>query len=446
MKRIALMGLGMMVIGLASFVSAADAEVREMAVRQRWPWSPKVDIHYVLACDATQRVDITVEGFNNGAPIGLLPETSLSGDMYDVSYGERHIVWDPTQTVYSNTPLPNFSVALGIVPAKTYMIVDLGKTAGQEGQITYRTEADIWYDITNRVEHMTTNLVLRRISAGTYTMGSPGTEIKEGVPETQHAVTLTRPFYIGVFEFTKAQYRQVVPSYTGMFTVEGDTRPAERVSYDALRGTALGRSWPTNSEVDSSSFIGTLRLRTGLTGLDLPTEAQWEYASRAGTGTALNNGMNITNITADANLARLGRYMYNGGYCTSNRLDNGAVVYYGPPSTVGVTNGTARVGSCLPNGWGLYDMHGNVSEWCLDHYTNTLGTASVQDPRGPPTWQPYNNYRYPRIRRGGSYADRAGICRSAYRCTTDLQYVQAHDVASFIGFRLVVPVPVTQAQ
>jgi len=438
------MGVGMMMAGLASFASAADAEVREVAVRQRWPWSQKVDIHFVIACDATQRVDVAVEGFNNGASIGSLSETALSGDVFSVSYGEHHIVWDPTQTAYSNTPLPNFSVALSLVPEKAYMIIDLSKTAGQEGQITYRTDTGVWYDITNRVEHMTTNLVLRRIEAGTYTMGSPAAEIKEGMAETQHAVTLTQPFYIGVFEFTQAQCKRIMPSYVGGFTVEGATRPAEKISYDTLRGTVLGRGWPTNHDVDASSFIGLLRTKTGLKGLDLPTEAQWEYACRAGTGTGLNNGTDITNSTADAKLAQLGRYRCNGGDLSSNRLDTGAVVYFEPPTTVGVTSGTARVGSYLPNGWGLYDMHGNVTEWCLDFYTNNLGSAAVKDPRGPAIWQTYGALTYIRIRRGGCFETTAVKCRSAYRCDNSVSWMQDHDAPLYTGFRVVVPLPLEQ--
>jgi len=446
MKRNAFVVLGMMLAGAASSVSAADVEVREVAVRQRWPWSPKVDIHYVLACDATQRVDVAVEGFNNGVSLGPLPAASLSGDVYSVSYGEHHIVWDPAQTAYSNTPLPDFSVELSFLPTKNYMIIDLSKSAGQEGQITYRTDEGVWYDITNRVEHMTTNLVFRRVEAGTYIMGAPGTEIKDGMPQTQHAVTLTQPFYIGVFEFTQAQYKQTMPSYNGSgFTVDGTTRPAEKVSYDALRGTTLGRSWPTNHDVDASSFIGQLRTKTGLKGLDLPTEAQWEYACRAGTGTGLNNGTDITNSLADANLARLGRYKYNGGCLTSNRLDNGSIVYYEPPVTVGVTSGTARVGSYLPNAWGLYDMHGNVTEWCLDFYTNNLGAAAVIDPRGPAIWEPIlPSLKYIRIRRGGAYLSTAVQCRSAYRCDVSASYMQAHDAPLYTGFRVVVPLPLEQ--
>ncbi|MDD4019197.1 MAG: formylglycine-generating enzyme family protein [Kiritimatiellae bacterium] len=443
MKRIVLTGLGMMMMGWALFVSAADEEVREVAVRQRWPWSPKVDIHYVVACDPTQRVDVAVEGFNNGASLGRLPEASLSGDVYGVSYGEHHIVWDPAQTAYSNTPLTGFSVALSLVPAKTYMIIDLSKSAGQEGQITYRTDG-VWYDITNRVEHMTTNLVLRRIEPDTYIMGAPGAEIKDGMPQTQHAVTLTQPFYIGVFEFTQAQCKQIMPSYTGGFTVDGATRPAEKISYNTLRGTVAGASWPTNHDVDATSFIGLLRTKTGLKGLDLPTEAQWEYACRAGTGTGLNNGTDITNSLADGNLALLGRYKYNGGCLSSNRLDTGAVVYYEPPVTVGVTGGTARVGSYLPNAWGLYDMHGNVTEWCLDFYTNNLGAAAVIDPRGPAIWEPFLALKYLRMRRGGAYLSTAVQCRSAYRCDASASYMQAHDAPLYTGFRVVVPLPLEQ--
>jgi len=87
-----------------------------------------------------------------------------------------------------------------------------------------------------------------------------------------------------------------------------------------------------------------------------------------------------------------------------------------------------------------------VTEWCLDFYTNNLGSASVKDPRGPLTWEPWNNYQYVRMRRGGAFDSGSVYCRSAYRCESYLPYMQAANGTAFTGFRVALPVPVVQAQ
>jgi formylglycine-generating enzyme required for sulfatase activity len=136
--------------------------------------------------------------------------------------------------------------------------------------------------------------------------------------------------------------------------------------------------------------MGKLRAKTGLTTMDLPTESQWEYACRAGTTTALNSGKNLTATGNCSNMAEVGRYEFNGGSGSTKNGDTSVA--------------TAKVGSYLPNAWGLYDMHGNVREWCLDWYGTYPG--SVQDPLGAASGAV-------RVARGGSWYNDAGDCRSA---------------------------------
>ncbi len=249
----------------------------------------------------------------------------------------------------------------------------------------------------------TTELWLRKIPKGTFIMGSPEDEVgRVATRETQHQVTLTEDYYIGVFECTQRQWELVMGDNPSYFINPEyyATRPVERVSYNMIRGTSAmaGAGWPTYGHaVDTTSFMGKLQAKTGLT-FDLPTEAQWEYACRAGTTTALNSGKNLThpdNGEIDDAMNEVGRYKAN---CDDSELS--------PNNTT--ANGTAKVGSYLPNAWGLYDMHGNLREWCLDWYQTDQGTSATMDPIGADT----GTYR---VSRGGYWRYGAGVCRSAQR-------------------------------
>jgi formylglycine-generating enzyme required for sulfatase activity len=268
-----------------------------------------------------------------------------------------------------------------VVNNNLYYVIDLsGGTSAASYPITTLSAppGGVWSD-----EYKTTKLVLRRIEAGSFRM------------KGSYDVTLTQPFYIGVFEVTQKQYELVTgnnPSY-----YKGDTRPVEYVSWNTIRGNSDSYNWPNVKTVDPNSFVGLLRLKTGLP-FDLPTEAQWEYACRAGTTSSYNNGGNT-----EADLKTLGRYSGNqndgrGGYSQHT-----------------------KVGSYAPNAWGLYDMHGNVNEWCLDWYgslsngTDSLGPVSGSD----------------RVLRGRSWLNYASYCSSSIRGS---YYPSFNDI--FNGFRL----------
>ena len=238
----------------------------------------------------------------------------------------------------------------------------------------------------------TTELWLRWIPKGTFIMGSPAGELGRYGDETQHEVTLTQDYYIGVFECTQKQWELVMGSNPSDY--KGDCRPVDSVSYNMIRGTGAqaGSGWPMYGHaVDATSFMGRLQEKTGLM-FDLPTEAQWEYACRAGTTTPFNSGNNLTSISLyNAIMDEFGRYYGN--------QSDGKGDY---------TSGHAKVGSYLANDWGLYDMHGNVYEWCLDWFDLNNETAAKTDPVGSTT----GSYR---MIRGGSWGDDATYCRSAYR-------------------------------
>jgi len=353
---------------LAVNAVAAEPTISNVNVHQRWPWSRLVDIDYVLTCDDSNRVDVTVTAHNSATPL-TLPKASLSGDVDSVAPGTRRIVWDPSKTAYTNELLTQFRVDLAPALAPAYMIVNLTKAKGEEGQFTYLYDwGHVWYDVTNHVEYMTTNLVLRRIPAGTFIEGSPINETNHGANEDRRQVTLTKGYYIGVFEVTQKQWALLMnnawPSwYTNLAC--NATRPVDKITYATIRGSS------TNiGEVATGSFMEKLKTRTGLT-VDLPTEAHWEYACRAGTVTPYNDGLVSPTLSTVLKLARSTEN--SGGYTWDTSKD-----IYG--RDVDDALATARVGSYMANAWGLYDMHGNVWEQCVDRYTANWGMTAVIDP------------------------------------------------------------------
>jgi formylglycine-generating enzyme required for sulfatase activity len=249
-------------------------------------------------------------------------------------------------------------------------------------------------------EYKTTKLVMRYVQASTFSMGSPTNELgRYSDKETQRQVTLTQNYYIGVFEVTQRQWERVMGDWPSYYTnsLYRETRPVEQVSYfdireDADNNLAISTNWPQSTEVGANSFIGKLRDKTGLLTFDLPTEAQWELATRAGTTTALNSGRDLCASTQCTYLDPLARYYYTGG------MDD--------PSYGTTDVGTAKVGSYLPNAWGLYDTHGNLWEWSLDWFEDYHSPTT--DPVGPET----GSYRSVR---GGGWHNNARDCRSASR-------------------------------
>lgn len=222
------------------------------------------------------------------------------------------------------------------------------------------------------------------IEPGTFTMGSPDTEPGHQPTEAPHTeVTLTKGFWIGKYEVTQREYLAVMgrnPSYFNgtrngeNYGVDLD-RPVEQVSHNdaflyCMRLTQLERT--------AGRLPGGYEYR-------LPTEAQWEYACRAGTTTATAYGDTLSSYQANF----FGNYPYNGAA-------------QGP-----FLRQTTRVGLYAPNAWGLYDMHGNVTEMCADWWGPYPG-GSVTDPTGPPSGSAY-------VGRGGDWGAEGQNCRSAVR-------------------------------
>jgi len=226
---------------------------------------------------------------------------------------------------------------------------------------------------------------LVRIPAGKFMMGSPETEKRRREDEgPQRQVTISRPFYMGLTEVTREQYQCVTGKNPSEF--KGPRSPVEMVSWD-----------------DATVFCTALSKKTRRA-VRLPTEAEWEYACRAGGKAAYGFGDDE---------AKLGEYAWH----QRNASDKGE-------------KHTHPVGQKKPNAFGLYDMHGNVWEWCRDWYTeNFYANAKDADPEN-------TEKASFRIVRGGSFNTYVWYCRSAYRRKGD-----PHTPRNFIGFRVVVQVP-----
>ena len=309
-----------------------------------------------------------------------------------------------------------------------YVVIDLsGGTNATHYPVSYLDEVPTggWSDA-----YKTSKLVLRHIPAGSFVMGGRNTDCPGAKNENLHMVTITRDFYLGVFSITQRQWELVMGNRPSSFTNETcyATRPVENVSYQDIRGKDKGVKWPQTMDVDDGSFMDVLRRKVGMNGFDLPTEAQWEYACRAGTTTALNDGRNLSDMTNAVELATTARYAYNSGWATG-KYQSLADGYQWTDFACGTEKGPDKVGNYAPNAFGLYDMHGNIYDLCLDVYGILKGSI---DPCGWESGHIESPFKQEaRVSRGGSWRHPAYSCCSARR-----DHAWVHSRMYSLGFRL----------
>mgnify|MGYP004652289291 CR=1 FL=1 len=339
---------------------AAWPEVRNVSLAQ--DSSRRVTVSYDLQADGF----VTVELLTNGVPLKAA-HAEVTGDVNGkVTAGAgRKIVWRPAKELSGGT-LPEVCARVSARHPSCppdYLAVDL--QSGAKGY--YATSNAVPGGVTDE-RYRTTSLLMRRIPAAgrEWTMGcAPNASSYGGARQTGHRVVLSNDFYISVFPVTQGQFKEITGRYNPN-SWDGANRamlPAESASYNALRGSPEdGIDWPaTGDAVSKESVIDLFRRRTGLL-LDLPLDAQYEFACRAG-------------VTAD---------LYTGKMYRADAAGTNAVCEVA--WCVANANGrTQVVGQLLPNGFGLYDMIGNVRSLCRDWYVEdltTLGDRAFLDPVG----------------------------------------------------------------
>ena len=356
--------------------------------------------------------------------------------------GDHTIVWKVRKSPLSGADYASARALVKAWPLKRppdYMVVDLD----HENDIRYYTSSNaLPGGLLGNDAYRQSKLVMRLIRAKgiDWTMGCCGEAVRYGTSyfdreaEQPHAVKLDHDYWIGVFEITQAQWSKFKTNVSSFKAVEGAMRPAESMNYHDVRHA--------NSQGDNTlayypaapgdkSYLGLLRERTGLS-FDLPSEAEWEFACRAGTGEAtFNDGTPAAGMYGTVGI-------FPGRCQTVTKPNNNNQI----SANVGPTNGTAVVGSYPPSKWGTYDMHGNVAEMCLDWYRkdiSTLGGAvNANGANYADGTTPANAYR---SCRGGGWWHYACYSRSASRTSSYCAYAPEKDFTwkRAIGFRVICP-------
>ncbi|MDD3858958.1 MAG: SUMF1/EgtB/PvdO family nonheme iron enzyme [Bacteroidales bacterium] len=276
-------------------------------------------------------------------------------------------------------------------------VVNESISVTQGGKTSWSFNVSETKDFTETVSGV--NIEMVAIKGGTFTMGSPASEADRGSDETQHQVTVS-DFYMGKYEVTFEQY-------DAFCTATGREKPRDS-SWGRGKRPVINVSWD-----DATAYCEWLSKQTGKT-YRLPTEAEWEYACRGGASTT--SSTSVASASAP----------FNTGNCLSATQANYNGNYpYGNCSKGEYRQKTMPVGSFSANAFGLYDMHGNVWEWCSDWYGD-YSTSAQTNPKGSAQGSS-------RVDRGGSWYSSAQYCRSAYRNS----YRPGNSDYN-LGFRLVV--------
>lgn len=414
MKRKLMMALAVCpLLGLVA--DMADPQVSNVSVTQ-----DSVTRRVTVTYNLDEPAIITMDVLTNGVSIGDANIQYVTGDCNRLILPRKEghtLYWRPEKSwpgYRFTSPVVSVRLTAWATNAPPdYMVADL---ITMSNVCFYTSEAAIPGGLLANEEYRRTKIVMRKIhqpASGKWTMGVDSELGKTDSREDAHEVSLTRDYYMGVFPITQDQWRSIVGEYRWGFAYKDPKtrgmRPAN-TNMQILR--RCNTAWSENGGAASdwpnapypTSFIGLMRTRTGID-FDLPSEMEWEYACRAGHGQGYwGDGSPILSDRSDANLDRMARYGFADVDATT-------------AATADLSVGTSEVGSKEPNDWGLYDMNGNIWEWCLDWYNVDIksldGAVNVDsgNPDNPLTGVSTTT----RVKRGGYYGFAAKYCRASYR-------------------------------
>ena len=366
--------IGMMFMACAFVCTAEAFTVNNVSAAARWPWNGVLDVDFNIEGAAVGdlfRVEVKAK-YAEGTKT-LVGRTYVSEPL--CSPGKNRVSWD-ARADHPELNIKDMQIAVTVHPVNVdacdvYMVIDLSSGPNSSRYPVRYTftppnlaPAD---DLAACAKDpcRTTQMWFKRIKGNTFPFG--GTIKNNG--EGDFKVRLS-PYYIGIFEVTQQQWAQVMDAWPAKFTnvTWRAARPVENINYEDVIGH---NNYPEDKTVSENSFVGKMRARTGIEAFNLPTEAQWECACRAGYAKSFNSDFSSTDVRFKLSSADL---TYNEDTAT----------------------GTAIVGTYKANKWGLYNMYGNVMEMCLDayagistlkdYYATLYGEGNlVLDPTGPAT-------------------------------------------------------------